>query len=582
MSIMQAMLAGSSALSTYGEAMTVIGNNLANANTTAFKGSRSTFEDVLIQTVGISGTQGAFNSTASVIDLSIDGRGFFEVKDPDATTADSATTVLPATSTNEDTFYTRAGDFKKDMTGKLVSNSGMVLQGWKLDLDGTKVTSQTDNVDLSLFETSPPKASGLVDVGVNLNADDVVITDPLHTPYDPNDPASYNSSTTVRVYDSLGKGHNIDLHFRKMASQAATVDTAVGNTIDFTLTDANTDVTFKFTDSAGNVITADPFTFSTSGAQTAFDLGQLQSGGAAIALTAGTSYDISYTTSAGSLLDLVGADGVAEVTGNAWEWHAVASTDELVASDRGTGQYTAVDVNNTRAVDTTGLVAGYTPGVLRFDEKGLLLSEGSTPITFNFHDAVTSSASQSQEILFDFGDAIGTNGDSTNDYDKGVTDLLYSSVSSVVTAEPATNTGIAGSVQYSNDFSTLQLSQDGYPTGFLDNLSVGQDGTIFGTYTNGQTRPLYQVAIVDFDNIMALKQVGSNVFAETHLSGAPRVGEPQSGRLGSVVNFSLENSNVDMSSEFVRMIATQRAFQASSRIVTVTDGMMEELISLKR
>ncbi|MBF0589727.1 MAG: flagellar hook-basal body complex protein, partial [Magnetococcales bacterium] len=402
MSIMQAMLAGSSALNTYSEAMTVIGNNLANANTTAFKSSRATFEDVLIQTVGISGTraatqvgtgvglsaidqnmtQGAFNSTANVIDLSIDGRGFFEVKDPSPGAADSTTTTLPATSSNEDTFYTRAGDFKQDKSGKLVANNGLILQGWELTTDGIPASSQTADVDLSTFETSPPKASGLVDVGVNFNADEVVITDPLHTTYDPNDPASYNNSTTVRVYDSLGKGHNVDLHFKKLEATPATVNTTVGSAVDFSLSDANTDVTFKFTDAAGNVVTADAFNFADAGAQTAFDLTQLTTSGNPIALTAGTSYDISYTTSAGSLTNMVGADGVAEVAGNAWSWHAVASSDELVAGDRGTGTYTAVDLNNARAVDTTGLTAGYETGVLKFDSVGRLLSEGSTPITF--------------------------------------------------------------------------------------------------------------------------------------------------------------------------------------------------------
>lgn len=600
MSIIQAMLAGSSALSNYGEAMTVIGNNLANANTTAFKGSRTTFEDVLIQTVGVSGTrsstqigtgvglagvdqnmnQGSFSSTNSVIDMAIDGRGYFMVKDPGT---DASDVLLPPTSSDEDTFYTRAGDFQQTKSGMLVANNGLVLQGWKMAVDGTLESTTIANVDLSEFETAPPQASTLVDVGLSLSADAQVITDSLHSTYNPNDASSFNHSTTVRVYDSLGKGHNVDLHFKKLADKPAQVaDGGTLGTIDFALTD-DASTTFTFTDSTGTTVTADAVSFS-AGNNAAFDLSTLTVGGAALALTSGTSYDIGYTVSTGAMAGISGTDSVGEVPRNTWEWHTAVDTDELIAGHKGTGNLTAVDTTtgNVRAVNTTGATAGYQVGRLSFDEQGRLKQEGSTPITFNFYDTATASTAEAQEILFDFGGAIGVNGDSTNDYSKQSTDLVYNTASSAVTAELTSNTGRDKTVQFAGEFATRELSQNGYSSGFLDNLQVGQDGVVFGTYTNGTSRPMYKIALVDFSNESGLEQIGANLFGKTNISGEPLIGVPQSGRLGSIVNFTLEQSNVDMSNEFVNMISTQRAFQANSRIVSVADGMLEELISLKR
>ncbi|MEO5367226.1 MAG: flagellar hook protein FlgE [Magnetococcus sp. WYHC-3] len=501
MSIMQAMYAGSSALTNYGDAMTVIGNNLANANTTAFKTSRTTFEDVLIQTVGVSGTrsatqmgtgvglssidqilqQGSISSTNRVTDLSIDGVGYFKVRDSSPGEANPYAQTPVTGGTNQDVFFTRAGNFTQNLTGDLVNNTGLVLQGWQLDMDGIREagSSGTTDINLSNFQQTQPRATSLVTVGVNLDANAEVISDPLHSTYDPTDPLSYNHSTTVHVYDSLGKGHNVEIQFRKTAA-------------------------------------------------------------------------------------------------NTWEWHAVARSDELTAASQGPGTLTAVDTITGGAM-TAPTGAAYTAGVLSFDNQGRLLTEGSTPLRFNFSDSTSTAAPQ--DILFDFGSALGALGDASNDFNRDTDDLLYTAVG---TAEADAGAGTDATVQHAGDFTTKQLRQDGMQAGYLDSIQINQDGTIYGTYTNGLVRPLYQIALVDFDNPAALEQIGANLFAETNLSGLPREGEAGSGRLGDINSYSLEQSNVDMSGEFVTMITTQRAFQANSRIVTVTDGMLEELIAMKR
>ncbi|NGZ05492.1 MAG: flagellar hook protein FlgE [Magnetococcales bacterium] len=495
MSIMQAMYSGSSALINFGEAMTVIGNNLANANTTAFKGSTSAFEDVLIQSVGTTNSgnqmqvgtgvglasvqqnmsQGAFIATSNVTDLCIDGKGFFMVRDPELTNQ------MDVSGRPMDIYFTRAGAFRKDVKGDLVNSSGLVLQGWELDVDGNQKAGGTTGINLSTANNADPRATSRALVGVNLDSNTVANT----STYNPNDPATFDFSTSVRVFDSRGRGHNVELQFRKLATP-----------------DDNT-----------------------------------------------------------------------------WEWHAV--TDET-----GTGDLVAIDeVNNGERVKAAPTGADYRAGILKFDSLGKLQNEGSTPLLFKFDGATE------QEILFNFGDALGTpttttggaitrgNADSTNDFTKRTSELLFSAGNMEADEK---NTGGEGSIQMSSGFATLRLSQDGFPSGFLDKLSINPDGIVSGSYSNGQTKQLFQIAMVDFNDELALEQVGSNLYKETVNSGLPRVGVAQSGRLGAIVSNSLEQSNVDMSAEFVRMITTQRGFQANSRIVSVSDGMLEELISLKR
>jgi flagellar hook protein FlgE len=111
---------------------------------------------------------------------------------------------------------------------------------------------------------------------------------------------------------------------------------------------------------------------------------------------------------------------------------------------------------------------------------------------------------------------------------------------------------------------------------------VGVDGAITGSYSNGEVIPLYRVALAKFQNEQKLYKEGGNLFRETRLSGAPITGAPGDNGLGSISPNSLEQSNVDIATEFVRMITTQRGFQANSKVITVTDAMLAELIALKR
>lgn len=143
----------------------------------------------------------------------------------------------------------------------------------------------------------------------------------------------------------------------------------------------------------------------------------------------------------------------------------------------------------------------------------------------------------------------------------------------------ASNGKVTGFAAASN---TNSVVQDGFPTGVLTGLSVANDGTINGQFSNGQSEALFQVALADFLAPTGLTRTGQNLFAESGLSGQPVIAAPNTGGFGSVLGSTLELSNVDLAQEFVTMIKTQQAFQASARIITTTDDLLTETVNLTR
>lgn len=173
--------------------------------------------------------------------------------------------------------------------------------------------------------------------------------------------------------------------------------------------------------------------------------------------------------------------------------------------------------------------------------------------------------------------------------------IITSGKSATVTFEPWNGTGNqsgTGSFQVELDFSKLTSfaadnsvkpqSVDGYPSGSLVSFSVGSDGVITGIYDNGQQQALGLIALSNFENPAGLQKVGDNMYIPTTNSGEFKAVKPGSGGTGTLNPGTLEMSNVDLSKEFTEMIITQRGFQANSRIITTSDEMLQELVSLKR
>jgi flagellar hook protein FlgE len=135
---------------------------------------------------------------------------------------------------------------------------------------------------------------------------------------------------------------------------------------------------------------------------------------------------------------------------------------------------------------------------------------------------------------------------------------------------------------YASPSATTFQTQDGYYSGSLRSVSVDEEGVIVGAYSNGQLMPLFQLVLADFPSYEGLTKMGNNLYSESRASGQAMPGAPGSGTLGSITPAALEMSNVDLASEFVKMITTQRAFQASARVITTSDEILTELINVKR
>lgn len=124
--------------------------------------------------------------------------------------------------------------------------------------------------------------------------------------------------------------------------------------------------------------------------------------------------------------------------------------------------------------------------------------------------------------------------------------------------------------------------QNGFPPGSLQGFSVGSDGTIMGFFTNGLTRALGQIGVAIFPNPGGMERIGNNLWRNTDNTGIPVIGTARSGGRGGVSSGFLEQSNVDIGAEFTDLIVTQRGFQANTRVVTVVDELLQDLINIKR
>ncbi|MBF0111567.1 MAG: flagellar hook-basal body complex protein, partial [Desulfamplus sp.] len=142
--------------------------------------------------------------------------------------------------------------------------------------------------------------------------------------------------------------------------------------------------------------------------------------------------------------------------------------------------------------------------------------------------------------------------------------------------------GAMSTTQFAKASTTVYQDADGYPAGSLEGVDVSIDGTITGLYSNGELIPLFRVGLAKFLNNNGLFSVGGNLFRQTRDSGEAITNKPGENGLGTLSPNSLEMSNVDISEEFVKMITTQRGFQANSKTITTVDDMLNTVIGMKR
>jgi len=213
----------------------------------------------------------------------------------------------------------------------------------------------------------------------------------------------------------------------------------------------------------------------------------------------------------------------------AWDWHALTDGGGLTGGTAGTPTEVA-------------------SGTLTFDTSGKLSAATTAVNNFNPINAVNP-----QALTFDFGDPTG-----------------------------AAGTGLLGITQFASPSGTTSVSQDGFAEGSLTHIAIDKTGTINGTFTNGQSRVLGQVATALVKAPDMMDRVGGNLFATTPASGQATLGAAATAGRGGIVAGALEQSNVDLANEFVRMIAAQRDYQANGKTVTTADSLLQELMNIKR
>ncbi|HSB73586.1 MAG TPA: flagellar hook protein FlgE [Candidatus Methylomirabilis sp.] len=196
------------------------------------------------------------------------------------------------------------------------------------------------------------------------------------------------------------------------------------------------------------------------------------------------------------------------------------------------------------ASDTTMTIAASTTPNLQFSGSGALPVGTVGSLTLNF----TNGASSGQVVALDFASA----------------------------ANVTPVTGFASPA-------TLALgNQNGYASGTLQSFSIGTDGSINGTFSNGRVQSLGQIRLATFANAAGLSKVGNNLFRESSNSGVANVGNAGTGGRGTLAPGSLEGSNVDLADEFTKLIVAQRGFQANARVITTSDEVLQEAVNLKR
>jgi flagellar hook protein FlgE len=149
------------------------------------------------------------------------------------------------------------------------------------------------------------------------------------------------------------------------------------------------------------------------------------------------------------------------------------------------------------------------------------------------------------------------------------------------TAPMSIDFALENTTQFANDSQVISQTQNGYGAGNLTNISIDNEGNVLAKYSNGEEMAVSRIVLAKFSSFSGLRKEGASLFSATGESGAPRIGVPGS-ELGNIFTNALEQSTVDLAAEFVKMITTQRGFQANSKVITTTDEMLSELINLKR
>ncbi len=526
---------GLSGLTSADTSLSVIGNNVANASTVGFKDSRAEFADIYanslngagapqvglgsqVTTVSQQFTQGGITTDTNPLDVAINGGGFFRM------------------SNNGAISYTRNGQFQLDKNGFIVNATGLKLQGYQAT-NGV-IANVLSDIQLPTSGSIPPQVTGGSAAGtgvtaqVNLNSGLAAPTVPV---FSFGNASSYNNSTALSVYDSLGNPHTYTMYFAKASA---------GNA--FYQADVN----------AGDTVAQ-----ATTGKAVADAIAGAGGTNIQAAQTANAAISAANAAAAATAIAAVPGLSAAQVAA------AQAAVAGLPAADFGATNGAAAQAAGAAVAagqwDVYATVANPPGASQQFTD----LSGGGTnptPLTslvFSTSGTLTSPASGivSQTITAAQLGSLGIN----------AAGLTY-------------NVNFSGSTQFGAGFVVNNLKQDGFTSGTLAGFNIGQDGMIIGQYTNGVTQALGQVTLDTFKNDQGLQDIGNNQYVETSKSGSPISGQtPGSGSVGVLQSSATEDSNVDLTAQLVNMIVAQRVYQANAQTIKVEDQILQTLVNLR-
>ena len=531
--MMRSMFSAVSGLKTHQVRMDVIGNNVANVNTVGFKAGRVSFYEMFSQTMrgasapttdkgGTNPQQVGLGVTIASID-SIHEQGNLQSTAKTTDMAIQGSGFFLVRDQGNSMYFTRAGAFDLDGSGNLVDPRGRRVLGWQAvnGVFGPRDSSTLTAIQIPVGQVIGAVATSNVIWGHNLDARAAV---------------GFERNTSVDVFDSLGRAHSLSMTFRRTDGARETTRVAWGNSL-------------SASGPIGTVVTQDVTLYD--------DLGRAVSVTVRFEKTGAAQWSVSSTGPTG----LSGGSGT-------------------ITFDPVTGAYISDDITDIE----------YSPqgaSAMKVDLDFIGVTEGAAgDIAVTSNDGAAAGSVPNEWAWTASGPAGITGNSGFLTFDAG--GRLSSATGGPVTFTPmgANPVSIAmsfwGVTQNAGESTVECLDRDGNPMGTLGKITIDASGVITGTYSNGQSQKIAQIALAAFANPAGLTRTGDNLYQSSNNSGQPQIGEAGTGGRGNITPSALEMSNVDLAEEFTNMIVTQRGFQANSRVITASDEMLQDLVNLRR
>ena len=548
--MMRSMYSAVSGLKTHQTRMDVIGNNIANVNTVAFKSSSVTFSDILYQTTsnasganattgtgGVNAKQIGLGTTAAATKVSITSAGASETTgNPfDIRLTDKNSTNFFIVNNGSENVFTRSGSFYVDGSGNLcMSSTGYTVMGWQVDETTGEIRKDTVSALRIMQEknlTSAPEATTQATIAGVLDENDTDVKNDagrvMNLNFYDNLGYQYTAKFAIKSTGTDGK-YTVELTSVLDSNNQNIIKNLTKREISQIFGDYQADATLgqyglakgvKF-DAANNQYEKDGKKYQVSADSTVFQ----EVGNPTNTVSITEIFSGITTTMANDIKDKTSKTNVEFDTATGQATVKGEKTSYDLVFDTSTGKFASI--------------GGDTPSKML---NMSVLSSGLLNRNGNF-----------QNITVDFSQCLNyeNGGKSTIGADAGATD------------------GKTGK---------------GRKLGAMTGISIDTSGRIYGTYDNGNTELLGQIAVAQFSNASGLEKVGESCYRTTLNSGEfDGIGVEISADGSSMTTGELEMSNVDLSSEFTSMITTQRGFQANSRVITTSDTLLEELVNLKR